>query len=562
MPLLAPLIGVSWDCGAVTTGPVTVPVLLALGIGVMRSSKKKRLAQAALEGSVAAGAGQALEGFGIVTLASLFPILAVELMSIIDGLLYDEAYVREQAKKTYDNLSSGNTNPADEPPLSGVVYAIRSIMPLVAALFFIILVILRRPLPECTIWVESARDDASVKSGSSEIQDRLSRASTAIAKGIRRNESESTIDGNESVGGSSHAGDAALQALGGESPGASEDLKKPVSSLKSNGNTSPKEGSESENEVAIQEQSRPNWFVRAWKGTGRWFVRNAPLLGGVALAQVGMISFNEGLEYAFTKLGSQTGKTLPAAFLEVDYNITEGNISYPDPAYAEVVAESPYYSYAGGLILVLVVVFLLGVLATRAEPALNVLGRTVERLSNGQFTAKMLIGAVCVGVGFGMAVGAVKILYELPVVYFILGKYAVAVCLTIITEDAITAVAWDSAGVTTGPVTVPFVLSIGIGFSQAVGSSQGFGMLTIMSVAPIISVLTTSLLRKPAKAAGRTLSHGARSLNRTFKSMKTFKMRRRMDITPSFAMAAFAEDDDPSVAGGSAGGRGGNANNV
>lgn len=65
-----------------------------------------------------------------------------------------------------------------------------------------------------------------------------------------------------------------------------------------------------------------------------------------------------GLTYAFTTLGNQTGETLPAAFLAVPY----------DP-------DSPYFSYAGGLILVILVIFFLGVLATRAEPALNVLGR-------------------------------------------------------------------------------------------------------------------------------------------------------------------------------------------
>jgi len=72
----------------------------------------------------------------------------------------------------------------------------------------------------------------------------------------------------------------------------------------------------------------------------------------------------------------------------------------------------------------------------------------------------------------------------------------------VIARESITAVAWDSAGVTTGPVTVPFVLSIGIGFSKAVGAPEGFGMLTVMSVAPIISVLLTALMKKPvAKAA-------------------------------------------------------------
>lgn len=66
----------------------------------MRSSRRKRLAKAALEASVAEGAGQALEGFGIVTLASLLPILAVELMSIIDGAIYSYETVLEEAAET------------------------------------------------------------------------------------------------------------------------------------------------------------------------------------------------------------------------------------------------------------------------------------------------------------------------------------------------------------------------------------------------------------------------------------------------------------------------------
>lgn len=534
---LAPLIGLSWDCGAVTTGPVTVPVLLALGIGVMQSSRKKRLAQAALEGSVAAGAGNALEGFGIVTLASLFPILAVELMSIIDGAMYDEEYVKNKNAETIGTQSS---DAIDEPPLSGVVYGIRSIMPLVALLFIIILLVLRRPLPKCVVWVESKTpQDSSIAGGN---ESGLARASVAISK-LERTESESsfeeTEDKKESNGGSPKA-----------STEVGEDMVEEVST-------------KDIPEVTVKSQfflkrwwtASINGIKRAFSASISWLGTNAALLFGVALAQIGMISFNEGLAYAFTKLGKQTGLVLPSAFLEVNYNATEQGVP--------LVENSPLYSYAGGLILVLIVVFFIGVLATRAEPALNVLGRTVERLSGGSFTSRMLIGAVCVGVGIGMAVGSVKILYTLPVVYFILGKYAIAIALTIITGEAITAVAWDSAGVTTGPVTVPFVLSIGIGFSMAVGSSEGFGILTIMSVSPIISVLLTSLLRKPAKAASRKMSN----LNKTFKKLTTFQMRRRLDITPSFAMANFADESpsasrEPSIRGGSSFAPSGSEGNV
>ena len=94
------------------------------------------------------------------------------------------------------------------------------------------------------------------------------------------------------------------------------------------------------------------------------------------------------------------------------------------------------------------------------------------------------------------------------------------------------------------PVTVPFVLSIGIGFSIAVNSPEGFGMLTIASVAPIISVLLTALLRKPAKTARKQLSMGARRLGRTMTNSRAMRSMRR---SPSTAMAAFAAQAGDSV---------------
>lgn len=64
---------------------------------------------------------------------------------------------------------------------------------------------------------------------------------------------------------------------------------------------------------------------------------------------------------------------------------------------------------------------------------------------------------------------------------------------------------------------MPFVLAIGIGFSVAVGSAEGFGMLTIMSVAPIIAVLVFSKIRAPAQKAGRQLSRAARSMSKSMR---------------------------------------------
>jgi len=87
-PELAPLIGLAWDCGAVTTGPVTVPILLSLGIGVIMGQKARHAARELVDAQTGQNHGQTLEGFGIITLASTFPILAVELMSIGISLRY------------------------------------------------------------------------------------------------------------------------------------------------------------------------------------------------------------------------------------------------------------------------------------------------------------------------------------------------------------------------------------------------------------------------------------------------------------------------------------------
>lgn len=111
-----------------------------------------------------------------------------------------------------------------------------------------------------------------------------------------------------------------------------------------------------------------------------------------------------------------------------------------------------------------------------------------------------------------LAAGATKILFSVPLIYIILVKYTIALIITFFAPDDFTSVAWDSAGVTTGPVTVPFVLSLGVGFSKAVGASEGFGMLTSASVAPIISVLLTNLFKAPAQRAVKTLSGRLKSL--------------------------------------------------
>jgi len=120
---------------------------------------------------------------------------------------------------------------------------------------------------------------------------------------------------------------------------------------------------------------------------------------------------------------------------------------------------------------------------------LSALGDTVEALTKGKFKKSALIGAVALGVGVGIIIGLAKIRWQLPLWIILSCGYSVAFALTVVSEEAITCVAWDSAGVTTGPVTVPIVLAVGGSIANANQVAEGFGILACASFGPIIAVL-------------------------------------------------------------------------
>ncbi len=130
-PEMSKVLGLAWDAGAVTTGPVTVPLVLSLGIGI----------------AAAAGRGSnQLSGFGIVTLASLFPILGVLCLLVYVTLAVspDEIIATAQSLAT---VASANT-PAwyETSPGEEIVLGIRAILPLVVFLFLVLKIILRESL--------------------------------------------------------------------------------------------------------------------------------------------------------------------------------------------------------------------------------------------------------------------------------------------------------------------------------------------------------------------------------------------------------------------------------
>ena len=335
-PNLKSILGLAWDCGAVTTGPVTVPLVLSLGIGIAN----------------AAGKGDSsLSGFGVVTMASLFPILAVLILAIFVSFSISPEQI-------IANASAAGASSATEPltiwqktPLVETVLGVRAILPLVLFLMFVLFVVLKSTLP--------------------------------------------------------------------------------------------------------------NKMVTVY---------------GLALSIIGMCIFNVGLTYGLGAIGTQTGGVLPAAFMELP-------ISESSPIFSKVI----------GLGVVIGFAFLLGFGATLAEPALNALGLTVQDLTNGAFKKSMLMYSVAGGVAVGIALGVAKLVLNFDLMKVLLPLYAIGILLTVFSTEEFVNVAWDSAGVTTGPVTVPLVLAMGLGLGSAVSAVEGFGILSLASICPIVAVLSMGI---------------------------------------------------------------------
>jgi hypothetical protein len=330
---LSKMLGLAWDCGAVTTGPVTVPLVLALGIGISSSAGKN---------------SSSLSGFGIVTLASLFPIIAVQILAIYVAATVDTATIIAAAALATEASSVGWT---EQTPWLEIIGGVRAIVPLVIFLLLVLVVLLK------------------------------------------------------------------------------ERLNKP-----------------------------------------------GIIFYGIFLCVLGMIIFSLGLSFGLAKLGAQSGSLVPAAF-----------------ALHDQVQASPLYGAVIGLLIALLFAWVLGFGATLAEPALNALGHTVENLTNGAFRKSTLMYAVSTGVAFGIAIGVAKIVFNIPIIYLIMPGYALAVILTYFSNEEFVNIAWDSAGVTTGPVTVPLVLAMGLGFGTSMDAIEGFGILSMASIGPIIAVMSTGI---------------------------------------------------------------------
>ena len=150
--------------------------------------------------------------------------------------------------------------------------------------------------------------------------------------------------------------------------------------------------------------------------------------------------------------------------------------------------------------LIVAIAFVMGVIITIAEPDLQVLAQQVPSIPN-----KVLIYSVAVGVGAFLALAVVRILKRVSLSKLLVVLYGLLAAVSIFVPESFLAVAYDSGGVTTGPITVPFIMAMGVGMAAVRGdknaASDSFGLVALSSIGPILAVLLLGCFFNPQNAA-------------------------------------------------------------
>ena len=187
------------------------------------------------------------------------------------------------------------------------------------------------------------------------------------------------------------------------------------------------------------------------------------LIGAILLI-IGMLFFNVGVEISMTPIGERVGSVM---------------------------------TRSKNVFIIILISFIMGFIITISEPDLQVLAQQVPSIPN-----LILILAVALGVGLFLVIALLRMLFGIS--YLLVFFYGIIFVLTFFVPGNFLAVAFDSGGVTTGPMTVPFIMSFGIGIagirSDKHAEDDSFGLVSLCSVGPILSVLILGMIFNPKSA--------------------------------------------------------------
>ena len=178
-------------------------------------------------------------------------------------------------------------------------------------------------------------------------------------------------------------------------------------------------------------------------------------LAGAVLLITGMAFFSLGTDVSMTPMGEGIGAQLPRT---------------------------------KNLLVVIAITFVIGILITIAEPDLQVLAGQVPSIPNA-----MLIWTVAVGVGMFFVLALLRTIFKIRLSLLLILFYIAVFVLSAFVPNEFVSVAFDSGGVTTGPITVPFIMALGVGLASIRGDSgaqdDSFGLVALCSIGPVLAVL-------------------------------------------------------------------------
>ena len=448
-PVLRPVVNLAWDTGGAATGAVTVPIILALGLGVARIGGKSANSS----------------GLGLVTLASALPVASVLFLAALLG-----------------------------PKVP---------MPSDAATFF-------------SGEAEQRTKAIYVAGGTEEL---IKMAEEAVRSGDLAREDYSMNFPNQLLGTKQIQDKAAVFSL--------------------------RSLSEFFHDALFAVLPLALALIIAIALIARERILNIDIaVLGIVFATIGMFALNIGMTGGITALSSQAGSSLRHTYSETSHvNETvvlkgvdahsfitvpgeDGPETYiwiagekgpsqqkfipgmlSGSTYTHIPVERALFAnfgITGAYLIILVIVFFLGFLAIFAEPALAVIAVTVEEMTTGTFRRSKLIMIAAIGVGCGMAAGFARVLFSnmLPsggihLTWVLAPCYILALILTVFAPEDFSSIAWDVAGIATGPIAVPIIITTGLGLGRdSLRADGAFGIVATASVFPIIAILVSGIIDK------------------------------------------------------------------
>ena len=185
----------------------------------------------------------------------------------------------------------------------------------------------------------------------------------------------------------------------------------------------------------------------------------AKIAVGVLFTYVGLVIFLTGVEVGFVPIGYKLGNQL---------------------------STMPHW-------LLISLGLVIGILVVLAEPAIHILTVQVEDVTSGYVTKRSMLIGLCIGVGLAIALSVVRIIYDFSLTYYIISGYFISLALSLFVPRVYTAIAFDSGGVASGPMTSGFILPFAIGLCVGIQGENAvlrdaFGVVAMVAMTPLITI--------------------------------------------------------------------------